>query len=79
MPTLANPQPMLTFDPSKAALLHEKINDEVMVWNPECARDWRRTADQHPDGVRWNGFVFDAWSIECLPREARQGLRPVNG
>jgi len=78
-PTLADPQPMLTFDPSKPALLHEMLNDEVMAWDPRCARDWRRTADQHPEGVHWNGFFFDAWGTECLPREARQGLRVVEG
>jgi hypothetical protein len=62
MPVLANPQPMTTFDPSKVALLHESVNDEVIEWNPERADEWHRATHPHRESVHWNGLIFDAWS-----------------
>jgi hypothetical protein len=41
---------MTTFDPSKAALLHEIANDAVIEWNPEHADLWPNAA-----------HLFDAW------------------
>lgn len=64
MPGLSNPQPMATFDPSKAAYLHEGLNDQVIVWNPACADDWRKSAVPHAEGVHWNGYIFDAWGTQ---------------
>jgi hypothetical protein len=70
MTAIADPRPMTTFDPSKAALLHESLNDDVMGWDPERADDWRRTSDSHPEGVHWNGYIFDAWGTVLAPAEA---------
>ena len=39
MTSPSNPQPMGSFDPSKAAYLHESLNDYVIVWNPACAAE----------------------------------------
>jgi hypothetical protein len=51
MAALTDPQPMATFDPSKAALLHEIANDEVIEWSPDRAHMWHEIAP-----------LFDAWS-----------------
>jgi hypothetical protein len=75
MPTLANPQPMTAFDPSKVALLHESVNDQVMEWNPERADEWRWAAHPHCESVHWNGYVFDAWS-ELQPGAVRPSPTP---
>jgi len=71
MPTIADPQPISTFDPSRAALLHETLNDQAMAWDPERADDWRRTADPHEEGVHWDGYIFDAWGTEIVPAGAK--------
>ena len=55
---------MGSFDPSKAAYLHESLNDYVIVWTPACAADWLKTAVPHDEGVHWNGYIFDAWGTE---------------
>ncbi len=64
MTALRDPRPMGTFDPSTAAYLHESLNDHVVVWNPECADDWHKTATPHDEGVDWNGCIFDAWGTQ---------------
>ena len=65
MARLRHPRAMADFDPSKAALLHESLNDHFVLWDPRRADDWRRSAKPHSDGlVHWDGYVFDAWSPE---------------
>ena len=62
MTKLRDPQPIGTFDPSRSALLHECRADCVLVWDPRKAADWRATARPHPEGVEWNGYIFDVWA-----------------
>ena len=59
MTKLPHPQPMSSFDPSRAALLHERRHGQVMVWDPECAEEWRRKAVRHAESVHWKGYIFD--------------------
>ena len=70
MMVLRDPRPMSAFDPSRAALLHDNLQDQVLVWSPDRAEDWRCNARPDDDGVHWNGYVFDAWSTE-FARPAR--------
>ena len=65
---LVDPRPMSSFDPSKVALLHDNQKDWVIVWDPEMAEDWRRTANSHHEGIQWDGYVFDAWGFETAER-----------
>jgi hypothetical protein len=55
--------PMRTFDPEAACRVHDKLNEQVLIWKPEWADDYRQHAREHDDGViNWNGLLLDGWS-----------------
>ena len=37
MPSLLNPEPMLTFEPTVPADVHDQLTDRVIRWNPKWA------------------------------------------
>jgi hypothetical protein len=52
--------PMNGFDPSKPAILHDQLNDQIIPWTGEDAEHWRRYASPHAPGViEWDGLLID--------------------
>src|ERR1700681_1168440 len=55
-------RPMIDFDPSEPAILHDRLSDTIEPWTGEEADDYRKHSIVHPDGaVEWGGFMFDGW------------------
>ena len=55
--------PMSEFDPSKPALVHDKLNDQVIDWEPERhGKDYKAGHRDFGDGVvEWDGLLLDRW------------------
>ena len=54
-------RPMSEFDPSKPAILHDKLNDKEIEWSGD-ADEWRRCAVQHTESViSFDGYLIDRW------------------
>ena len=62
-PPMADWCPMAEFDPSKPALVHDKLNDKVIDWKPErYQRHYEAFATPFDPGVvEWNGLLLDGW------------------
>src|SRR4029453_9900643 len=62
-------RPMTEFDPSKPALVHDKLNDQVIDWEPE--RHGKDYKDGHCDFgngvIEWDGLPLDRWkpAVPC--------------
>lgn len=63
-------RPMAGFDPSKPALLHDKLNDEVIHWQPErYQRHYEAFAMPLDSGmVEWDARLLDGWMELPAPR-----------
>jgi hypothetical protein len=60
---------MSDFDPSKRVLVHDRLNDQMIEWEPELYQEhYDRYA--HPDfspGVtEWDGLLLDGWKPRPL-------------
>jgi hypothetical protein len=54
--------PMSSFNPSEAAILHDRITDSIETWAGEEEADYRETSVTLVDGtVAWRAFEFDGW------------------
>lgn len=63
-------RPMKEFDPSKAAMVHDRINDRTFEWKPETMEaNYRQYAVTSGDVVSWDGLQLDGW--EPLPAGPR--------
>jgi hypothetical protein len=66
---------MSTFDPEVACRVHDKLNDQVLIWKPEWADDYRQHADDFGDGViEWDGLLLDA-APRCIMNFAPDARR----
>jgi hypothetical protein len=56
-------RPMAEFDPSKPALVHDKLNDQVLDWQPErYQRHYQAFAMPLAPGViHWDDRLLDGW------------------
>ena len=55
-------RPMVDFDPSEPAILHDSRTDCVVTWTGEDIAAYREEAIARPDGtVEWSGYIFDGW------------------
>jgi hypothetical protein len=57
-------RPMAEFDPSQPALLHDKLHDKVIEWEPaRCQRHYEAfSAPFEPGGIiEWDGLLLDGW------------------
>jgi len=54
---------MAEFDPSKLALVHDKLNDQMIDWEPERhGTDYKAGHRDLGDGViEWDGLLLDGW------------------
>src|SRR5437764_15350050 len=62
---------MQTFDPSKHAMVHDRLNRRIFEWLPK----WRHEYEPPDESgvVYWDGFLLDGW--RTLPRRRTQGRR----
>lgn len=56
-------QPMSTFDPGVPCLIHDKLNNELLMWKPEWSDHYREFAQPYdtPEVVSWDGMLLDGW------------------
>jgi hypothetical protein len=56
--------PMDTFDPTARCLVHDKLNNELIMWRPEWAERYRKYAQPYdtPGVISWDGLLLDGWS-----------------
>ena len=56
-------RPMDEFDPWRASLVHDGLNDKWFPWKPDEYREhYRKYAHPHPEGViEWDGLLLDGW------------------
>lgn len=56
-------RPMADFEPCKAALVHDQLNDQVISWEPDQHRkNYDKHAHRLADGViAWDGLLLDGW------------------
>jgi len=55
-------RPMVDFDPSQPAILHDSRTDCIVTWTGEDVAAYREEAIARPDGiVEWSGYIFDGW------------------
>ena len=54
---------MSDFDPSRPALVHDRLSDRVIEWSPSWATDYTEWHHEHTnDGaVAFNGLLLDGW------------------
>lgn len=64
--TVADPQtlrPMTSFDPSRPALVHNRLTDTMLRWPLEWAESYRRRAREHePGAIGFDGLLLDGWT-----------------
>ncbi len=57
-------RPMSEFDPTQPARVHDRLNDQVIEWDPEThGRDWDLGGHRDFGGgvVEWDGLLLDGW------------------
>jgi hypothetical protein len=53
---------MSEFDPSKPAILHDRLKDEIVTWTGEERDLYVASAKPQSDGVvEWDGRLLDGW------------------
>jgi hypothetical protein len=61
-------RPMSTFDPTRQAFVHDKVNKRSIEWKPEWAWLYQEQALIEPDGtVEWGGLILDGWRPYVVP------------
>jgi hypothetical protein len=55
--------PMKEFDPTKPAMVHDRLNDRTFEWKPATMQaNYEKYADPHGPGViEWDGLLLDGW------------------
>ncbi len=53
--------PMNTFDPTRPATVHDRLNDKTIEWKPEWAEHYREHAIVDGETVGWDGLILDGW------------------
>jgi hypothetical protein len=55
--------PMSEFDPTKRALVHDKLSEKDLAWQPEWAAHYREHSVLEGHGViGWDGLLLDGWT-----------------
>ena len=53
---------MSTFDPNEPAILHDRLNDQIITWTGDDAELWKAWARTDAEGVvAFDGLFFDGW------------------
>lgn len=66
-------RPMAEFDPSKPALVHDKLDDRVIDWQPERYQRHYQAFSMllAPGVVHWDDRLLDGWMERQSPQPAR--------
>jgi hypothetical protein len=66
--------PTKEFDPTKPAMVHDRLNDRSFEWKPAImAANYRQYAQPFgPDVIEWDGLLLDGW----LPLGAQPSSQP---
>ena len=59
---LSYPQPMLTFEPTMPADVHDQLTDKVIRWKPEWSETWYECRYYVLGVVEWKGLLLDGWA-----------------
>ena len=55
-------RPMSEFDPTKRAMVHDKLSGNEFQWQPEWAEHYREHRVLEGRGViGWDGLLLDGW------------------
>jgi hypothetical protein len=53
---------MTEFDPAQPALVHDRVNDQMMEWSPDWRDNYRKYARPDAPGVvTFDGLLLDGW------------------
>jgi hypothetical protein len=53
---------MSEFDPSKPAMVHDRLNDETFEWVPERHMPhWEPVKEADAGVIAWDGLLLDGW------------------
>jgi hypothetical protein len=53
---------MTEFDPAQPALVHDRVNDQMMEWSPDWRDNYRKYARPDAPGVvAFDGLLLDGW------------------
>jgi hypothetical protein len=56
-------RPMTQFDPSRPALVHDRLNAKTFEWTPEWRVSFERYKREAGLGiVSWDGLLLDGWA-----------------
>jgi hypothetical protein len=56
-------RPMSEFDPTKRAMVHDKLAGKDFAWQPEWAEHYRAHRVLEGRGViAWDGLLLDGWT-----------------
>jgi hypothetical protein len=56
-------RPMTQFDPSRPALVHDRLNAKTFEWSPEWRASFERyKRDAGLGVVSWDGLLLDGWA-----------------
>ena len=66
--------PMKEFDPTKPAMVHDRLNDRTFEWKPATMQaNYEKYAEAFgPDVIEWDGLLLDGW----LPLGAQSSSQP---
>ena len=55
--------PMKEFDPTKPAMVHDRLNDRTFEWKPATMQaNYEKYAEAFgPDVIEWDGLLLDGW------------------
>jgi hypothetical protein len=66
--------PMKEFDPTKPAMVHDRLNDRTFECKPATMQaNYEKYAEAFgPDVIEWDGLLLDGW----LPLSAQPSSQP---
>lgn len=55
--------PMRDFDPSRPAMVHDRLEGRTFEWSPDWLDEYRNYATEHGPGViEFDGVLLDGWT-----------------
>lgn len=58
----ADLRPMIEFNPWRRSLVHDRLNDRMIEWQPAWLASFiQDSADHEPGVIEWDGLLLDGW------------------
>ena len=62
---------MKSFDPALPAMLHDRVNDQLVEWSPDSEAAYRKSATElEPGVISFEGRTFDGWRPVVIDPDA---------